>query len=234
MLQVYCGSDSIGVRGAAFTWVDEQAERGVRVNHLEPDDYAPGIIADALGATSLFGGQELYLIDTPSATKELETETNASLKEMAESDNLFVVIEGALLAAAKKPYQKYATEFVELKAAATERFNVFAMAEALLRRDKKSLWLLFTQAKRAGLSDEEIIGTLWWQLKTLWLAQTTPSAAAAGVKDFPYNKAKRALPKFKDGEVEGLSHSLLRVYHEGHAGMVDTDLALERWVLNTK
>jgi hypothetical protein len=82
-----------------------------------------------------------------------------------------------------------------------------------------------------GLSAEEIIGTLWWQLKTLRLAMLTKSAEEAGVKDFPYNKAKRALKNFKDGEIETLSLRLLNLYHDGHAGKCDIDLALEEWVL---
>jgi len=101
----------------------------------------------------------------------------------------------------------------------------------LANKDKKSLWLLFCEAKRNGLSGEEIIGTLWWQLKSLRLAAMTNSASEAGMKDFTYNKAKRALRNFRDGELETLSHSLLLAYHDGHGGIRDIDYALEEWVL---
>ena len=119
----------------------------------------------------------------------------------------------------------------EYKAAAAERFNAFGMADSLSRKDKKTLWLQLQDAKQANLSAEEIIGTLWWQLKSMRLAKNTNSAAEAGMKDFPYNKAKRALSAFKDGELESLSRGLLTVYHEGHLGKVDIDIALERWML---
>ena len=87
-------------------------------------------------------------------------------------------------------------------------------------------------ARQAGVSAEEVIGILWWQLKTLRLAAVTKSAPEAGMKDFPYNKAKRALGNFSDGELETLSHSVLRVYHDGHAGKTDIDFALEQFVLS--
>ena len=51
------------------------------------------------------------------------------------------------------------------------------------------------------------------------------------MKDFPYNKAKRALSNFKSDDLEVLSASLLKVYHDGHGGMRDIDEGLEEWVL---
>lgn len=231
MLVVYSGNDSIAVREAAFSHVAKAETDGAEVHRVEADEFAPGIVANALGASSLFGGTELFVFDTPSSNSDFNEAIKESLKEMGESHNTFIVIEGALLAPQKKLYQKHASLFEEMKAEARERFNVFTMADALARKDKKTLWLLFAQAKRHGLSDEEIIGTLWWQLKTLWLAKNTTSANEAGVKDFPYQKAKRSLSKFSEGEIESLSYSLLRVYHEGHAGMKDISLSLEKWIL---
>lgn len=231
MLHVYCGNDTIAVRQKAFAFVGEEEAKNVRVHRVDAENYAPGVLTDALGAVSLFGEQELYLFDTPSNHKDFAAEVTDSLSAMAESSNTFVVIEGALLAPQKKPYQKHAAGFEEIKAAASERFNAFSMADALARKDKRSLWLLLQQAKLAGLSEEEIIGTLWWQLKALRLSALTTSAAEAGMKDYPYKKAKGALGKFKPGEVETLSQTLLEVYHHGHGGVRDIDLALERWVL---
>lgn len=231
MLKVYCGNDTVKVRQAALAAVEAVEAAGARVTLIDGDSYQPGMLQDAVGATSLFGDSECYLIDTSSGNKELAGEIDELLAELAQSVNTFVVIEGVLLAPAKKPYQKYAQTFEECKAVAGERFNSFALADALAQKDKKSLWLLLQQAKAAGLVEEELIGVLWWQLKTLRLAAVTKSASEAGLKEFPYNKAKRSLAKFKPGELETISLSLLSLYHEGHAGVADIDLALERWVL---
>lgn len=231
MLSVFCGSDLITVRNEAFALVAKAEADGVRSNKIEAGEYEPGQLRDALGAASLFGGSELYVIDTPSENEALLSEVKAVLSEMSASSNQFVIIEGPLLAAAKKPYQKHATRFEEYTALKTERFNTFALTDALLQKDKKSLWVLFVEAKRRGVSDEEIIGILWWQLKMLWLAKLTTTASEAGVKDYPYRKTKSALAKFPNHDIERLSHSLLSVYHEGHAGQVDTALSLERWLL---
>jgi hypothetical protein len=145
---------------------------------------------------------------------------------------VFVVIEGTLLAGQKKEFAKYADSLEEIREDKERPFNVFALADSLSRKDKKSLWLGLCDAKQAGLSSEEIIGTLWWQLKTLRLASRTKNAEQAGMKDFPYNKAKRSLSYFKEGDLERLSQSLLAVYHQGHQGETQIDLALEKWTLS--
>ena len=231
MIQLFYGNDTSKVRTDAFAKVSELAGADAEVVTIDGDSYQSGVLQDIAGASSLFGGETIYVLDTPSSSKEFAEAVADNLELLAESGNQFVAIEGGLLAADKKRWQKHVSEMEECKAEAGERFNTFAMADALARKDKKSLWLLLQDAKAAGQSAEEIIGVLWWQLKTLRLAAAASSASDAGLKDFPYNKAKRSLSNFKDGELAKMSHSLLTLYHEGHAGLADIDEALERWLL---
>lgn len=231
MLKVFCGNDTVKVRQTAFELIGKLEAGGVTVTYVDGESFVTGVLADSAGAASLFGGEELFVLDTPSSKKEFDEEVKDSLEALSESSNTFVVIEENLLAAPKKQYQKHAESLEEFKGGAAERFNVFAMADALSRKDKKTLWLLLQEAKTAGLSEEEIIGTLWWQLKSMRLASVTNSAEEAGMKDFPYSKAKRSLSKFKEGELESTSRKLLSVYHDGHAGVRDIDVSLEQWVL---
>lgn len=140
-------------------------------------------------------------------------------------------MEGRLLAAAKKKYEKHAAEAKESNTEAAERFNTFSLAEALAKRDKKNLWVLLQEANMAGARPEEIVGILWWQLKAMRLAAITSSATEAGMKDYPYNKAKAALKKYSTEELSVLSTALLQLYHEGHQGIADIDLKLEEWCL---
>jgi hypothetical protein len=173
----------------------------------------------------------VYLLDTPSLAVEFAAELVDQAVALMTSPHHFVVIEGALLAPVKKVFSTADVPLHELKRVAETTFNPFTMAEAIASKDKRTLWLLLQEAKANNLPAEEIIGIFWWQLKTLRLAQLTKSAAEAGVKDYPYNKAKRALAQFKSGEVERLLLSLSTLYHDGHSGLRDIDLALEEWVL---
>lgn len=231
MLHVFFGNGVVAVRQKAFSFVASIEREGTKLERIEAEKYAPGLCADIATSSSLFGGETIYLLDTPSSDLDFYEEVVASLEAFKESANTFVIIEASLLAPAKKIFGKYADSIEEITTAAVERFNAFAMADSLSSKDKKTLWLQLQDAKRAGLSAEEIIGTLWWQLKTLRLSSQTRNAEEAGMKDFLYNKAKRSLRNFKDGELEVLSQKLLALYHDGHLGKSDIDLALEKWVL---
>ncbi len=228
MLKVFYGTDRTAVRDAAQK---EYEKVGVAPTIIEDMTYVSGAVASAVGAASLFGGTECFVLDTPSGDDDFEKEVTGSLKELAASQNIFIVLESALLADAKKKYGKHTTTIEEFAATKSERFNSFAIAEALAKKDKKNMWVLLNQAQAAGLRNEEIIGMLWWQLKALRLARLTSSAEEAGMKDFPYKKATQSLRNFKGGEVEQLSRSLLELYHLAHQGKRDMDLALEEWVL---
>lgn len=229
MLRVFYGNDAVASRKEAFAAAhDAHAVPLV----IDAESYAPGVCREAVGSVSLFGDTPACILDTPSADDAFFAEVDALLEDMQSSAKLFIVIEGPLLAAQKKRYERYAESCSAYTKESSERFNVFGMADALARKDKKSLWLMLQDAKQAGLSGEEIIGTLWWQLKSLRIAAKTKTAAEGGMKDFPYNKAKRSLAAFKEGELSAISRSLLAVYHDGHIGVRDIDLSLERWVLS--
>jgi DNA polymerase III delta subunit len=231
MYEVFFGSDRKSARDSATEYISKNMPEGATLTTVEGGGYEEGIINDALGASSLFGGEEWFVIDTPSDNKDCLEEVKGLLEQMSESNNTFIILEGALLAPAKKTYGKYAKDTHEFKAETVERFNSFGLAEALAGKDKRKLWVLLQEAKLAGLREEEVVGMLWWQLKALRLASVTKTASEAGMKDFPYNKAKRALSKFTEGEVEKLSQSLLGLYHDGHGGIRDMDIALEQWAL---
>lgn len=231
MLVVFYGTDPIVVRQKAHEFIDRSCESGV-TDRMTYETYIPGALVERAGSASLFGGVETILLDTLSFHKDAWEEFLEALPACAESPHTFVVIEEKLLADATKKIKKHASVVEQHDAAEqNERFNTFALADALVRKDKKSLWVLLQRARHAGVGPEEIIGTLFWQLKSLRLAEKTDSAAEAGLKPFVYTKAVRARKEFKPGELEKLSHELLAVYHDGHQGRRDIDLALEKFVL---
>ncbi|MCB9817975.1 hypothetical protein H6787_00615 [Candidatus Nomurabacteria bacterium] len=231
MYVVFYGSNRGGVRDSATKYIDKNIPKDATLTTIEAGEYATGRVSDSLGATSLFGGSEWFVFDSPSENADFFEEVKSSLKEMSESTNTFIILENSLLAEPKKKFGKYATEMNEFSAEKSERFNSFGLAEALADKDKRKLWVLLQEARLNGLRDEEIIGMLWWQLKAIRLASKTSSASEAGMKDFPYNKAKKSLSKFSEGEPEKLAQSILELYHAGHGGIRDMDMALEEWVL---
>lgn len=231
MLRVFCGSDTLEVRKRALAFTETLTEGGVVPVRIESETYEAGMISQVLGNVSLFGEASVCLLDTPSLDATMLDEEMKLLPALAASVHQFIIIETAPLAAYKKVLEENAQQFEEIKNAPLTLRNPFVMADALATRDKKTLWIQLQHLSQAGLRAEEIVGTLWWQLKSMRIAALASSAAEAGMKDFTYNKAKRALSKYSLEEIETLSHDLLMLYHDGHAGRGDMTLMLERWVL---
>jgi len=231
MLAVFFGSDQSKVRSEAHKYIEGVIKDGQLLARIEADVYESGQILSLLSSVALFGVGAVYLMDTLSDDKIAYDELIAQLESLASSVDTFVVIERDLKISEQKKFSKHTSSINEFKKVKEDKFNSFALADALLNKDRKQLWILLQEAKMNNLSAEEMVGILWWQLKTLRMAGLTTSADEAGVKDYPYNKSKRALRNFKEGELENLSFKLLQLYHDGHAGKRDINLALEEWVL---
>ncbi len=232
MLRVFWGSDVITVREKAFKEAHVLETEETITRTITSETYEPGILANAATGMSLFQGCEIIILDTLSEEPDAFEELTQEAKLLHESAHTFICIEGALKAAEVKALAKHADACTEYSGALKERFNAFGLANAFLERDKKTLWLLLMQAWREGLSPEEVLGTLYWQVKMLRLAEKTKSADEAKQKPFVYSKAKRALASFKPGEVDVISRELLTIYHDAHLGKRDMDIALEKWALS--
>lgn len=230
MLYVYFGNDATQVRQKAFAFLESLGDVGGQVTRISSDAYIPGMLTELTQGTSLFGGSEVVVLDTPSENGVFYESVMKNIESLKGSAHIFILIEKNLSAADKKRCQACAQECFEFSKQ-KELLNVFALSDHLSTRNKKNLWIQLTQLAGEGVPYEEIIGILFWQLKVLRLAERTGSADEAGLKPFVYQKAKRALSSFKNGELDTLSQSLLRIYHDGHMGKVDIPLALEKWVL---
>ncbi len=228
MIHLFAGTDQVRNRTEAYALLHAA---GVPVEVVDAEVYQPGQMIDVVRSRSLFSDQAGYLIDRPSLEEAFFAETRDLLAEMADSPDMFVIVEGKLTAALKKTYTPFAASVTEHDEKAEAGFPMFAAADALLNRDKRTLWKLVTEGLLSGASAEEIIGILWWQLKTLRVVAKSASPEAAGVKPFVYDKSKRALSRFPGDDLERLSLSLLTAYHDGRNDR-PIELALEAWVLS--
>lgn len=231
MLHVYCGSDTVAVRGKALASLAPFEEQGIVPTRLESEQYEQGALEHFLGGASLFGEVTVCVLDTPSEDELFSETVTTSLSELAASVNTFVLIDTAPLADYRRSLQKHATSYTELKAEAKEKKDTFALGNAFSARDKKTLWIVLASELRNGTPAEMLVGSLWWQLKAMRLAAMTKSFEEAGLSKFPYEKAKTALRKYSLAEVERMSIDLLKLYQAGHAEKGDMAVGLEKWVL---
>ena len=81
MLKVYFGNDVIKIRAAAIKATEEAVGRGATLVTIDDGSYQTGIYADATHGASLFGGAQVYLIDTPSNDEMMATDHLAQKRE---------------------------------------------------------------------------------------------------------------------------------------------------------
>ena len=157
----------------------------------------------------------------------------ARLERFAVSENIFIIEEGVLAARQHKVCKEHAHKIEEHKErqVRTPAFNVFALSDALCARDKKRLWTLYVEARRAGVEPESILGTLHWAVRGMLVAAACDHAEEAGQKEFVFGKAKRYSRGFSRNELVLMSRALISMYHDAHRGSRVLDTDLERFTL---
>lgn len=158
-----------------------------------------------------------------------------SLKDMKGTENIIVWSEGELKKTDLEKIKKHTEKAEEfgVKEKASKSFpTIFKMTDAIAERDKKNAWTLFVEELNNGVAEEELHGTIFWQMKSILLAKKTKSADDAGLNPYVYSKAKSFSRKWEDEELTSSIEKLVRMYHEAHRGKIDFATALEKWVLS--
>ncbi|PCI89731.1 hypothetical protein COB18_02900 [Candidatus Kaiserbacteria bacterium] len=206
MLYLYYGEDLDSARAKVQATITSMLAKNpdalyFRVTSDVLDDYN---FDELTGSQALFKSEYVVLLDTLFSQKEGEEAVLQNIEKIADSAHPFFLLEGKLTAVLRKKLEKHATKVftfdttVERKAAP---FNTFSLTDALGERNVKKLWTLFREAKHSGVSDEEIHGILFWMFKSLLLAQGSSTPEAAGMKAYPFDKAKRFVKKFGTREL---------------------------------
>lgn len=182
----------------------------------------------------LFGNTSLFVFDCLFDKKAEQEVLLAHANELRLSPNSFLVFEPELdkkIAEEIKITKADVEEFAPKKAGARPEFNIFSLGDALGKRNKKELWVLYQEAIASGLTSEEISGTLFWAVKNLALAKGAKPGDDSGMSPFVAKKSRAFAENYTQDEIKNLSHSLVTIYHEAHRGGEPMDIALERFIL---
>lgn len=238
MLYVYFGTDKESARKKVQATVANMLSKNpdalyFRITQETVGGFSPEELAQS---QALFKSEYIVVCDSLLESVEGEEFVIQNIEQFAESPHPIFVLEAALKAPQKKKCEKFAVKMQEFslkEKASAERFNTFSLTDALASRDTKTLWTLFRDAKRHGVSDEEIHGILFWMLKTLVLTASADSAQDAGLKPFPYQKAQRSLARFESKEVlhERLARFALLPQH-ARRRKIPLEIELERYILS--
>ena len=93
MLHVFFGNDTVKVRESALAFLHKNSSPD-EAQFIDGQNFTPGILDEIANSSSLFAGRPVYVLDTPSELSEYVVAVFENIAQLAESTNLFVLIEG--------------------------------------------------------------------------------------------------------------------------------------------
>lgn len=162
--------------------------------------------------SGLFGDKEFFVITDMSR----ELPLSSLLEEYQSSNNVIFFSEASITKKIHSSFEKVSAEIQEFsveKKEETNSFNIFSLTDAFGRRDKKNLWLGYTQALQHS-SVEEINGVLLWQIKNMILVATTSGTSVEGMKPFVFKKTQGFLKNYSLQELKDIMKKLTEAFHK--------------------
>lgn len=245
MIYFYYGTDSESARKKAKITVDSLIAKKpeASVVKIGDENITEGQMLELASGQGLFSSKYIVYLYKTFDNKDNKEIILKNLKEIGSSDNIFIFAEGKIDKASLTKIEKNAEKVQEfVKAEKTlnkkeklaligEKIDFFEFADALGRRDKRGLWVLYQDALAEQVPAEEVHGIFYWEVKSMLLAKKCKTADEAGMKPYPFQKAKEYSRNYKDGELEKISSELVSMYHEAHSGNIDFFVSLEKFVL---
>lgn len=201
---------------------------------VESESWKKEIVDEHAGGQGLFSNKYIIFLNRIVKNKETEEELAKTLPLMKESENIFIVSLGEVGANLDKALEKFADKLVknEVEAVAKKvEFNIFSLADAIGSRDKFRSWTIYRQAIKNGLEPESIVGTIFWQMKSMVLSRDAKSASETGLNPFVFSKSKKYSQSYTESELNNFLKDLIIHYHDAHRGLVDLERGVERLIL---
>ena len=245
MIYFYYGSDSDKARARARAVLSVMKKKKPEAEYFRvvADRWNQAEFENFLAGQGLFERKFIVFADGVFENEQAKCWLIEKMKELGVSDNAFVFLEVGIDSDSLKKIKASAREVVEFGDTAKgkekgylgkkgkEDFKVFALSDALGRRDKKETWAVFSEAIWRGLPAEELSGILFWQIKAMIIASESPNALLACQHAFVFGKSKRYASNFSSEELTRMSEELVGLYHDSRRGFFDLSTALERFIL---
>jgi len=237
MLYIFHGTDSKKSTDKARTLVDSLRTKKPDASFIEisSDNWNKSVIEEHISGQGLFSKKYIVFLNKAAKDGEVVEKFIEMAGLMKESENIFIINEGKVNAELKRVFEKFGDKVVisdEIeKKVFNKEFNIFSLADAMGTRDRFKAWSIYREAVQNGLESESILGTIFWQIKSMILARDSKSASEAGLNPFVYSKAKKGLGNYKERELDNLLERVIFLYHDGHRGLVDLELGIEKMML---
>lgn len=217
MLYAFFGTDRAKARAALNTEVERHLKDGARIVRITDANSAEDLSAALLGSagqTSMFAAsdEQVLVLDGVLEREEMRDAVLKALPALAASQGAALLFEERVSADIRRRVEKQAVEVKVFDGKpARERSGIFALADALRRGDKKTLWVRYQEQLAEDAAPEAIHGVLFWGAKDMLL---------------------KSRDNLSIGKAKQLIAALAELPHEARRRGEDMEYALERFVLS--
>src|SRR3989344_7390260 len=210
MLYFFSGTDRDKARAALRSVRQAQGKKSsIRISDANS-------IADlqfALQGSGMFGEKRVVVLEGILANEEMREVFMDQIAQLAKAPELYYVFEEKPDAHTRKTIEKHAikSERFDLPKGKKDNGEIFALAAALRRGDKKALWVGYQRALAVASAPEAIHGILFWGAKQMVLSAREGSA-----------EHRRGLDQVA---------RLAELPHEARRRGFDLEYALEKYIL---
>lgn len=216
MIYFYYGTDINKARIKAHELVDSLLKKKPDASFFKMDteNFNTSQLQEYIGGMGLFSNKYIVFLDRLSEKKDIKDEFLDKIKEISESENIFIVLEGKLDKATTTKIEKKSEKFVSFvleEVVAKPVYNAFALADAFAKKDKKQVWLLYRKSIDAGEAPEALHGMIFWKVKSMLLS------GFGGA--------------WKQDELLKTAEDLVILYHDARRGKHELETGLEAYLL---
>lgn len=168
MITLYLGTDREKARSKMNAAIEKAAKKAdvVRIT----DAHTTEDVKASLQGGGMFGGRRVLVFEGVCTNSDLCDILLDSLERLSKSDEDVFIYESKPLAELRKKLEKHAETVEKFDAPAKERdASIFAMANALRKRDKKALWVAYMREVAKDNAPEAVHGVLFWAAKDMFL-----------------------------------------------------------------
>jgi len=201
---------------------------------ITSENWSEGQFDELLISRGLFESKYTVVLDSLFDRKEIKEYILDRLEQLAESEQIFLGLEGKVDAVSIKKIEKHAKQVQEFTKPESNKqeINIFSIANGLVEKDKKHLWVSYIDLLSRGAVAEEIHGILFWQVKNMILASKADSQKETGLTPYSYKNALTGSRKYKIEELQNMSGELVNMTHRVRSGDGELEVMIEKWVLS--
>jgi len=216
MIYFYYGTDIDKARRKAHELIDSLQKKKPDASFfkIDSENYSDERVREYVESQGLFSNKYIVFLDRLCEKKDIKESFIDILKDISESENIFIILEGKLDKATATKIEKKSEKFLNFTLEDVPEkpvYNAFVLADAFARKDRKNAWMLYRKAIDEGEASEALHGMIFWKVKTLILSGYGGD--------------------WKKEELIKVMNELVVLYHDARRGKHELETGMEAWLL---